>query len=595
MKKRILGAILTLCMLMAFVPCIASAETSGTCGDNVTWTLDNGTLTISGEGEITSTPWSTYSNDILKVVICENITTIPTFAFSYFSNLKEVSLPDTLEKIASYAFAWCKNLKQLHIPKNVKEIMDFTFRYNYFESIEVDADNQYFSSLNGDLYNKDKTTLVCYAAGKSDEAYVSPAGVTTMGRGAMSGVKNLKTITLSDDVTEIGINAFSNTSLLETINIGANVKSIGNLAIYNNTNLTNINVNENNQYFCDVDGVLFNKSMTELVKYPEAKSNTVYNIPEGTEIIQNYAFSLSSNLEKVTIPQSVNKIYGEAFYFCDNLKSIDVDENNSDYCTVDGDLYTKDKKTLCRYTMGKSDESFTIPNYVNTIDDSALCGCRNLNNIIIPETVTSLGSNAFEDNTFTEITIPNSITVIPPNTFLSCHNLERVNLPKSITNINTDAFESCESLSDVYYAGSEEEWEEISIDSGNSYLTNATIHYNSNSDSNNNDNSGNNDNSDSEPAVSEATVTVSNGEYTFNVIIDNVPQGSQILTAVYENGVLKGFTPTTVTADDNGKTKSVTVSADSADSAKVFIWGSLEDLSPLCGSTTIQKNEFITQ
>lgn len=581
MKKRILGVILAMCMLMTFVPCMASTETSGTCGDNVTWTLDNdGVLTVTGTGTIKTTPWSTHQSKILKVVIGEGIENIPRAAFLHCINLCEVTLPDSLKKIDTNAFSSTPQIKKINIPKNVEYIGYFAFRYNKFSEITVDDQNKFFKSINGSLYSKDGATLICYASGKNDEAYVSPDGVTTISRGAMYGAKNLKTITLSDDVIEVGINAFSNTPLLEEISIGANVNKIGGLAIYASKNLTNINVNENNQYFCDVDGILFNKSKTELITYPQAKSDTVYNIPEGTETIIDYAFHCDL-LNKITIPQSVNTVYGKTFYFCDNLTSIDVNENNSYYCTVDGDLYTKNKTTFCRYAMGKNDESFTIPSYVNTIGDSAFCGCRNLNNIIIPETVTSIETGAFEDNTFTEITLPSSITAIPVTSFIYCHNLERVNLPKSIKYIANSAFEECESLSDVYYAGSEAEWNEISIDQGNECLTNATIHYN--------------ENNISEPAISEATVTASNGEYTFNISIDNVPQGSQLLTVVYNNGAMKGFAPTTITSADNGTTKSVTVSADSADSAKIFIWSDINNMKPLCENKTIEKNAFITQ
>lgn len=128
----------------------------------------------------------------------------------------------------------------------------------------------------------------------------------------------------------------------------------------------------------------------------------------------------------------------------------------------------------------------TIPNSVTSIGSTAFQNCTSLTSITIPNSVTSIGVYAFQSCTALEsITIPNSVTSISSYTFTKCTSLTSIIIPNSVTSIGECAFNGCTSLSDVYYAGTEDEWNTISIDystpsltSGNTYLKNATKHYN---------------------------------------------------------------------------------------------------------------------
>ena len=198
-----------------------------------------------------------------------------------------------------------------------------------------------------------------------------------------------------------------------------------------------------------------------------------------------YCFSLTS----VVIPDSVASIGGYAFYGCSSLKSLKVDSNNANYKDINGNLYTKDGKTLIQYAIGKSDTHFVIPNSVTNIDNSAFYGCTSLTSVVIPDSVTSIGWFAFsgctglesvvipdsvtsiEDSAFnnctglTSIEIPDSVISIGNCAFEGCSSLTSVVIPDSVTSIDKYAFYNCYNLTSIKYRGTESQWNAISKDS----------------------------------------------------------------------------------------------------------------------------------
>ena len=192
-------------------------------------------------------------------------------------------------------------------------------------------------------------------------------------------------------------------------------------------------------------------------------------IESGVTSIGKCAFVGCKNVSGILIPNSINDIGDLAFRNCNGLTSISIPDSVS--------VINPDTFAYCSNLT-----SISIPNSITGIGWGAFRGCKSLENIIIPQSVVLyIGESAFGDcSSLTSVIIPQGITRIGDKTFSGCYNLTNIMLPKSIDEIDWYAFENCDSLTDIYYAGSEYEWSNIEIDSfRNDALLNATIHYNS--------------------------------------------------------------------------------------------------------------------
>ena len=210
--------------------------------------------------------------------------------------------------------------------------------------------------------------------------------------------------------------------------------------------------------------------------FSNCTSLTRVTVPDTVTSICAFAFCQCTSLTSITIPDCVTSIGERVFYGCTKLTSIEVSSNNANYKSVDGILYDKDVTTLISCPGGKT--SVTIPDSVTSIGSYAFSSCTSLISVTIPDGVTSIGDSAFYFCTnLTSITIPDGVTSIGTYTFMSCTSLTYIVIPVSVTSIGNYAFQDCASLKDVYFGGTEDEWNSITIQSGNDALASADKHF----------------------------------------------------------------------------------------------------------------------
>ena len=316
MKKKLLSIVLALSMLCAFVPLVASAEvaTSGTCGENLTWTLgEDGTLTISGTGDMYD-----YYNDffgqskIKNVIIKNGVTSIGNSAFEICGKLTSIEIPNSVTSIGNRAFNYCRSLTSIKIPNSVKSIGDSTF--------------EDCSSLTSVEISNSVTSIDDYMF-RNCEKLISieiPNSVKSIGDYAFEDCSSLSTIEIQNSVKSIGDGAFEHCNNLTSIEIPNSVMSIGNRALSYCQSLTSINVDKDNSKYYSIDGNLFNKDKLILIQYALGKTEKSYIVPNGVTSIGAGTFEHCENLTSIKIPNGIKNIGDYAFENCLNLIRIEI-------------------------------------------------------------------------------------------------------------------------------------------------------------------------------------------------------------------------------------------------------------------------------
>ena len=412
------------------------AANSNSCGEGLTWKLSNGTLTISGTGWMEDfsgfAPWYSQCAQIKKITISEGVTSISQHAFEDCINVTSISIPDSMRELNAYCFLACKSMKSITIPQSVTRIGN-----GVFDACEKLTDIYYGGT---DASWKNITTDF---TGLGDNVKIHSTGVFTgkCGDNLTWTIGNDEVLTISgtgripDYNTSYGEKNtapwYGYAYQIKKVVLGSGVQNIGNNAFAGCYGMTDI------------------------------------TIPDGVTSIGDSAFDWCSALTEISIPGTVSSIGDSAFYGCSALTEISIPGTVSSI----GDSVFSGCSALTE---------ISIPDTVSSIGDSAFSRCSALTEISIPSTVSSIGSYAFSGCALREVEIPQGITSIQTRTFQYCTQLTKITIPDSVTSVEICAFDNCPVLKNVYYGGTEAQWEGMYVDNyagNNSALLDATLYF----------------------------------------------------------------------------------------------------------------------
>jgi hypothetical protein len=269
---------------------------------------------------------------LTSITIPSSVTTIMYYAFCGCKGLTSITIPSSVNSIGSNAFMSCSGLKNITIPSSVMSIGSDAFM-DLLLLIEVDATNTVYSALDGVLFNKDKTTLICCPAGKSG-TYTIPSSVTSVVKSAFCGCSRLTTVTIPNSVTSIGDQAFIFCSGLTSVAIPSSVKSIANFVFEGCSSLTNVTIPSSV------------KSIGDWAFYSCTGLASI-TIPTSVTSIGKYAFYQCTGLTSVTIPNSITSIGDDALWGCIGLTSIYADSTTPVNLSSSSDVFFSINKTKC--------------------------------------------------------------------------------------------------------------------------------------------------------------------------------------------------------------------------------------------------------
>ena len=458
---------------------VTSAD-SAVMEDNVYYSVDEGVLTIEGNGTVADTS-SLEGENIVAIRIEKGITAIGSRAFRNYHNLKTVQLPLGLQHIGSEAFRDCEKLQEIQLPLGLTSLGDGIFRG--------------CTKLTELTIPKSLTTLLddyggaCYPfSGSSLQKVILEDGMETVPNSLFRGCESLIEVQVPESIKKIESDAFWGCTSLQSIQLPPNLEELGIDVFGRCKKLTEITIP---------------KSLTTTLMGAFGESGLKkVTLEDGIETVPDSLFSGCEKLTEVHFPESIRKIGNAAFSGCISLKSIQLPTKLQ---SIGGKAFVNCKEL----------QEIQLPLGLTKLGDRVFEGCSKLTELTIPKSLTtvsySIGMEEYfngpfngsglqkvtlEDGTqtvkttlfwgcdkLTEVNLPESIKKIEKSAFKGCTSLQSIQLPSQLQSIENKAFDNCTALNCVKYPKSEADWKNVSIGQGNANLVNATFYFNNKNES----------------------------------------------------------------------------------------------------------------
>lgn len=403
-------------------------------------------------------------------------------AFSGCSLLVNMELPDSVAAIGEGAFLNCNELVSLRLPASLSSFDPAMLGCKKLTDLTVSENNPNFSSVDGVLFSKDKTTLVYYLPTREDAEYTVPDGTKEIADKAFSENVSLTKVTLPASLERVGANAFSNCMSLETVSFAAESKQLViDDRAFNNTAVSSVSLPAGvsalgdevftNSALAEIEFAA-NSSLTALGNNVFSNTDLVnVTLPAGLRVLGNSVFRGCTLLESAVLPEGLTTMGDATFYGCSALTSVSLPST----------LHTMGTETfygcssLTRIT-------FAANSQIETLSYDTFSGCTSLEEIELPASLTEIagkdtensssyglfqnmtslkrvtfaegskclviGASAFEGSSLESFTIPSSVTTIGSLAFASTK-LTQISIPRTVTRMDNYAFSSCTLLEEV--------------------------------------------------------------------------------------------------------------------------------------------------
>ncbi len=490
--KKIIAAISAIVL-----PCVIAASTlfsayAYTCGD-YEYTRSGGNATIVA-----------YNGSAAALTIPSEldgytVTGIDDQVFQNNAVLESVTVPTGVTAIGDKCFYSCTKLKTVNLPSGVTEIPERCFAY--CGSLESVTASGILTKIYREAFN------ACSAL----QSFTFTGTLTYIGDNAFANCTALHTdlSSLPSSLTYIGSQAFRNCyTSCGNVNIGAGT-TVGGLA-FDACGVAAINFDNSHPKYSSVNGVVFNKDKTVLVRYPSGKTDVNYTVPATVTQLDAYAFHRALYLENVTIPSSVTTLGAYTFAACRKLNNValpgsvtalpayafnscsmlqhislpstlqSIGAHAFGYCDLREINLPASLRSIGKYAFYRNYhlEEVALPNGITQMDNYVFEHCEALRRVTLPSQLAALPRGTFAYcSALDEVVLPEGYTEIEDAAFTGCTSLHTIELPSTLTNVRKNAFLDA-GLTDVYYNGTETAWNGVSIsETGNLPLLNAMMHY----------------------------------------------------------------------------------------------------------------------